>query len=60
MLRNKYIDTSVQKRDISGLSGCVEYDSALPQLLHEDRINHKDLTVVWLDRAMYMEPYPGH
>jgi len=46
MLRNKYIDTSVQKRDISGLSGCVEYNSALTQLLHEDRINHKDLIVV--------------
>ena len=27
----------------------VEHTRAMAQLLHEARINHKDLTVVWLD-----------
>ncbi|XP_060608354.1 uncharacterized protein LOC132760383 [Ruditapes philippinarum] len=51
MIENKYIDTSVQKGGIPGFSGCVEHTSALTQLLHEARINQKDLTVVWLDLA---------
>ena len=51
MLRNKYTDTSVQKGEIPGFSSYVEHTSALTQLLHEARINHKDLTVVWLDQA---------
>ena len=51
MLRNKYTDTSVQKEDIPWFSGYVEQTSAMTQLLQEARINHKDLTVVWLDLA---------
>ncbi|XP_060589724.1 uncharacterized protein LOC132744948 [Ruditapes philippinarum] len=51
MIENKYIDTSVQKGGIPGFSGCAEHTSALTQLLHEARINQKDLTVVWLDLA---------
>jgi len=50
MLRNKYTDTSVQKGEIPGFSSYVEHTSALTQLRHEARINHKDLTVVWLDQ----------
>ena len=46
MLRNKYIDTSVQKGDIPEFSGCVEHTSALFQLLHEARTSHKELTVI--------------
>jgi len=51
MTQNAYINTSVQKGGVPGLSGCVEHTSALTQLLHEARINNKDLTVVWLDLA---------
>ena len=51
MLDNKYVDTSVQKGGIPGFSGCAEHTSALTQLLHEARIDHKDLTVIWLDLA---------
>lgn len=51
MTDNTYIDSSVQKGGIPGFSGCVEHTSALTQLLHEARINHKNLTVVWLDLA---------
>ena len=41
---------SVKKVDIPGLSSYVEHTHVLTQLLHEARINHKDLTVVWLDQ----------
>ena len=34
-----------------GFSSYVELNSTLTQLPHEARINHKDLTVVWLDQA---------
>ena len=42
---------SVKKVDIPGLSSYVEHTHVLTQLLHEARINRKDLTVVWLDLA---------
>jgi len=51
MTTNTYIDTSVQKGGIPGFSGCVEHTSALTQLLHEARINKKNLMIVWLDLA---------
>ena len=51
MLRNKYADTSVQMGEIPGFSSYMEHTSALTQLLQEARINHNDLTVVWLDLA---------
>jgi len=51
MTDNTYIDSSVQKGGKPGFSGCVEHTSGLTQLLHEARINHKNLTVVWLDMA---------
>ena len=51
MTNKTYIDSSVQKGGIPGFSWCVEHTSALTQLLHEARINHKNLTLVWLDLA---------
>lgn len=51
MLSNHYINTSVLKGGILGFSGCVEHTGVLNQLLHEVRINHKDLSVIWLDLA---------
>ena len=51
MLRHKYTDASVQKGEIPGVSNSFEHTRAMTQLLHEAIINHKDLTVVWLDQA---------
>ena len=51
MVENEYLDTSVQKGGIPRFSKCIEHTNALTQLLHEARINHKNLTVVWLDLA---------
>ncbi|XP_052237971.1 uncharacterized protein LOC127849292 [Dreissena polymorpha] len=44
MLENEYVDISVQKGGIPGFSGRVEHTSALTQLLHEARIDHKNLS----------------
>ena len=49
LLKNNYVDTSVQKGGVPGFSGCIEHTSAISQLLREARVNKSDLTVVWLD-----------
>ena len=49
MTDNNYVDTSVQKGGISGLSGCFEHTSALSQLIREARIRKGDLNVDGLD-----------
>ena len=51
MLGNNYIDISVQKGGVPGVSGCVEHTSALTQIIHEARQNKGNLAVVWLDLA---------
>jgi len=56
MTDNNYIDSSVQKGGIPEFSGCVEHANALTQLLHEAIINHKILTVVWLDLTNSPDP----
>jgi len=51
MLINKYTDISVQKGEHPGFSDYFEHTRAITKLLHKARINHKYLTVVWLDLA---------
>lgn len=46
-----YIDTSVKNGGVPGFPGCLEHNSAKTQLIREVRINHGDLTAVWLDLA---------
>ncbi|KAK7901244.1 hypothetical protein WMY93_018013 [Mugilogobius chulae] len=50
-LKNKYIDTSVQKGGIPGVPGCLEHTGVVSQLLREARENKGDLVVLWLDLA---------
>ena len=51
VLRNKYIDTSIQKGGIPGVSGCLEHTALLSQLIREARSTKKNLAVTWLDIA---------
>ena len=51
MTENRSVDTSVQKGGVPVFSGCVEHTSIISQLIHEAKVNRKDLTVVWLDLA---------
>ena len=51
LLRNDYIDTSVQKGGIGGMPGCLEHTGVITQLLREAKENKGDLAVLWLDLA---------
>ena len=50
-LANNYIDTSVQKGGVPGVSGCLEHTSILSQLIREAKAEKKDLVVTWIDIA---------
>lgn len=49
LLKNAYIDTSVQKGGIPGVSGC--HTGVVTQLIREAREGKGDLVVLWLDLA---------
>lgn len=51
LLRNKYIDTSVQKGGVPKMPGCIEHTGVVTQLLREAREGKGDLAVLWLDLA---------
>ena len=51
LMKNYYIDTSIQKGGIPGISGCLEHTSLLSQLIREAKAGKKDLAVIWLDIA---------
>lgn len=51
LLKNHYIDTSVQKGGIPGVPGCLEYTGVVTQLLRDAMENRGDLSVLWLDPA---------
>ncbi|CAJ1075238.1 LOW QUALITY PROTEIN: uncharacterized protein LOC109089580 [Xyrichtys novacula] len=51
LLKNTYIDTSVQKGGVPGVPGCIEHTGVVTQLIREARENKGDLAVLWLDLA---------
>ena len=50
-VKNKYVDTSLQKGGIPGSPGCLEHTSIISQLILEAKESKGDLTVIWLDLA---------
>ena len=46
---NNHIDTSVQKRGVPGIPGCMENTGVISQLLKEAKTNKGNLAVLWLD-----------
>ena len=48
-LANRYIDTTIQKGGIPGVSGCLEHTALLSQLIHEAKSEKKNLVITWLD-----------
>ena len=50
-MRNHYIDASIQKGGIPGISGCLEHTSILSHLIMEARKGKLDLVSTWLDIA---------
>ena len=51
VLANGYIDTSIQKGGVPGVSGCLEHTSVISQLIREAKKEKKNLVVTWLDIA---------
>jgi len=51
LLKNSYIDTSVQKGRILKVPGCLEHTRVVTQLIREAQENKGDLVVLWLDLA---------
>ncbi|KAJ8014696.1 hypothetical protein DPEC_G00018330 [Dallia pectoralis] len=49
LLRNSYIDTSLQKGGITKVPGCLEHTGVGTQLIREARENKGDLVALWLD-----------
>ena len=51
MVRNKYVDMSVQKGGLPGVKGCIEHFGAMWEVIKDAKLNRRDLSVVWLDLA---------
>lgn len=49
MFDNKYTDTSVQKRGVPVVPGCLEHTSISSKVIEDAKRNQSDLTVLWLD-----------
>lgn len=49
LLKNGYIDTSVQKGGVPGVPGCLEHRGVVFQLIREARESRGDLATLWLD-----------
>ena len=43
--------TAVQKGDIPGIAGCLEYGNMILEAIQKAKIHKKDLDVIWLDLA---------
>ncbi|TWW66935.1 hypothetical protein D4764_20G0009670 [Takifugu flavidus] len=49
LLKNNYINTSVQKGGIPGVPGCLEHNGVVTQLIREAHESKGELAVLWLD-----------
>ena len=49
MVANRYLDITVQKAFLPGVSGCVEHHQKLLACLKDAHSHHRSLTVCWLD-----------
>ena len=51
VVKNKFIDTSVQKGCMENIPGCWEHIAMIWDSLKDARLNQKDLVAIWLDIA---------
>ena len=51
VIKNSYINTSIQKGGIPKMSGCIEHTAVLSQMIREAKKEKKNLVVTWLDIA---------
>ena len=50
-VENEYIDRSIQKAGIPGISGCLENTALLTQMIAEAKEKKKNIVLTWLDIA---------
>lgn len=50
LLKNVYIDTSVQKGGVPGVPGCLQHTGVVTQLIREARENREDRAAVQMQR----------
>ena len=51
MTKNQYIDRSVQKGFLQGISGCIEHTFSLQELLKDAFREHREIVIAWIDLA---------
>ena len=51
VMKNKYIDASIQKGGIPGVSGCLEHTAVLSHMIEEAKRKKQSLVSTWLDIA---------
>ena len=51
LIKNRFINSSIQKGGIPKVSGCLEHAAILSQLIREAKKEKKNLVVTWLDIA---------
>ena len=49
VLENGYIDTSIQKGGVPGVSGCLEHTAILSQMIREAKAEKKNLCILKID-----------
>lgn len=58
MLDNLYMDTSVQKGGVAGVSACLRHTSVIFKINEDAKKNSGDLTVLWLDNKCLRNDTP--
>ena len=51
MVKNAYIDRTVQKGFLKGVAGCVEHTFSLHELLRDAFDHNRQIVVAWIDLA---------
>ena len=51
MVKNSYIDRSVQKGFLKGVAGCVEHTFSLQEILRDAYDHNRQIVVTWIDLA---------
>lgn len=51
MLKNGYIDRSVQKAFLPGMAGCIEHATMVSELFKDAKQRQRSLCTIWLDLA---------
>ena len=49
MTKNHYLDTTIQKGFIPKMSGCIEHNQTLTDIIKESKATHEEFQLAFLD-----------